>query len=54
LITFPLADDYSYGILQSGVHWAWFIADFRGGVTCLFPTQFSPENSAISPSFVGP
>jgi hypothetical protein len=25
LIAFPLADDYSYGILQSGLHWAWFI-----------------------------
>lgn len=23
---FPLADDYSFGILQSGIHWAWFVA----------------------------
>ncbi len=26
LIVFPLADDYSFGILQSGIHWAWFTA----------------------------
>lgn len=26
LSVFPLADDYSFGLLQSGVHWAWFKA----------------------------
>jgi hypothetical protein len=26
LIVFPLPDDYSFGILQSGIHWAWFTA----------------------------
>lgn len=26
LIVFPLADDYSFGILQSVVHWEWFVA----------------------------
>ncbi len=26
LIVFPLADDYSFGILQSNIHWSWFIA----------------------------
>lgn len=26
LIVFPLPDDYSFGILQSGIHWAWFVA----------------------------
>ena len=26
LIVFPLADDYSFGILQSGVHWQWVVA----------------------------
>jgi hypothetical protein len=31
-----------------------FNADFRGGATCLIPTQFSPENFAISPGFVEP
>lgn len=24
LAVFPLADDYSFGILQSGIHWRWF------------------------------
>ena len=23
-MVFPFADDYSFGILQSGIHWAWF------------------------------
>jgi hypothetical protein len=31
-----------------------FIADFRGGVTCLIDTQFFPENPANFPVFVGP
>jgi hypothetical protein len=26
LVVFPLADDYSFGILQSSAHWAWFTA----------------------------
>jgi len=26
LTVFPLADDYSFGILQSSLHWAWFTA----------------------------
>jgi hypothetical protein len=26
LVVFPLPDDYSFGILQSGIHWAWFTA----------------------------
>lgn len=26
LAVFPLADDYSFGILQSSLHWAWFTA----------------------------
>ena len=26
LMVFSLADDYSFGVLQSGLHWAWFIA----------------------------
>jgi len=25
LSVFPLADDYSFGILQSDIHWAWFV-----------------------------
>ncbi len=26
LIAFPFADDYSFGVLQSSVHWDWFVA----------------------------
>ncbi len=26
LAVFAFADDYSFGILQSGIHWAWFTA----------------------------
>ena len=26
LMVFPFQDDYSFGILQSGIHWAWFTA----------------------------
>jgi SAM-dependent methyltransferase len=26
LAVFPLEDDYSFGIFQSGIHWAWFTA----------------------------
>jgi len=29
LVVFPFADDYTFGIIQSGVHWAWVVA--RGG-----------------------
>ena len=25
-MVFPFQDDYSFGILQSGIHWAWFTA----------------------------
>jgi hypothetical protein len=25
-MVFPFEDDYSFGILQSGIHWAWFVA----------------------------
>ena len=26
MMVFAFADDYSFGILQSGIHWAWFTA----------------------------
>ena len=26
LVVFPMPDDYSFGMLQSGIHWAWFQA----------------------------
>jgi hypothetical protein len=25
-MVFPFADDYSFGVLQSAIHWAWFVA----------------------------
>ncbi|MCH7838821.1 MAG: class I SAM-dependent DNA methyltransferase, partial [Planctomycetes bacterium] len=25
LIVFPYEDDYSFGVLQSGIHWVWFV-----------------------------
>ena len=25
-MVFPFEDDYSFGVLQSGVHWSWFVA----------------------------
>lgn len=25
LMVFPFSDDYSFGILQSGIHWTWFV-----------------------------
>lgn len=29
LVVFPFADDYTFGLIQSGIHWAWVVA--RGG-----------------------
>jgi hypothetical protein len=55
LITFPLADDYSYGILQSGVHWAWFIVrcstlkgDFRYTSDTVFDTFPWPQKPTLA------
>ncbi len=51
LVIFPLADDYSYGILQSGFHWAWFLArcstlkgDFRYTSDTVFDTFPWPQS----------
>ena len=50
LIVFPLPDDYSFGILQSGVHWGWFTArcstlkgDFRYTSDTVFDTFPWPQ-----------
>ena len=54
LTVFAFADDYSFGILQSGIHWAWFKArcstlkgDFRYTSDTVFDAfpwpQFAPE-----------
>ena len=50
LIVFPLADDYSFGILQSNLHWQWFInrcstlkKDFRYTSESVFDTFPFPQ-----------
>lgn len=58
LSVFALQDDYSFGILQSGVHWQWFInrcstlkADFRytsDTVFDSFPWPQKPSADAVS------
>ncbi|SFH66924.1 type IIL restriction-modification enzyme MmeI [Bradyrhizobium sp. Gha] len=53
LSVFPLADDYSFGILQSGIHWQWFIercstmkADWRYTSNTVFDSFPWPQNPA--------
>ena len=50
LMVFPFEDDYSFGILQSAVHWAWFVArcstlkgDFRYTSNTVFDTFAWPQ-----------
>ena len=50
LIVFPFADDYSFGVLQSVIHWAWFVArcstlkgDFRYTSDTVFDTFPWPQ-----------
>jgi hypothetical protein len=50
LSCFAFSDDYSFGILQSGIHWSWFIAtcsklkgDFRYTPESVFDTFPSPQ-----------
>jgi hypothetical protein len=47
---FGLADDYSFGILQSGLHWLWFVtkcgklkSDFRYSIESVFDTFPWPQ-----------
>jgi hypothetical protein len=57
LIVFPLPDDYSFGVLQSGIHWLWFVercstlkGDFRytsDTVFDAFPWPQSPTPAQI-------
>jgi hypothetical protein len=57
LQVFPYADDYSFGVLQSGIHWAWFVArcstlksDFRytsNTVFDSFPWPQAPTEKAV-------
>jgi SAM-dependent methyltransferase len=51
LLVFPLEDDYSFGILQSGLHWAWFKArcstlkgDWRYTSNTVFDSFPWPQN----------
>jgi SAM-dependent methyltransferase len=50
LQVFPYADDYSFGILQSGLHWIWFVnrcstlkSDFRYTSNTVFDTFPWPQ-----------
>ncbi|MEJ7841797.1 MAG: type IIL restriction-modification enzyme MmeI [Rubrobacter sp.] len=57
LIVFPLPDDYSFGVLQSGIHWLWFVercstlkGDFRytsDTVFDAFPWPQSPTPAQV-------
>jgi hypothetical protein len=51
IVAFTFADDYSFGILQSGIHWDWFKArcstfkaDFRYTSDTVFATFPWPQN----------
>ena len=52
LSVFPFADDYSFGVLQSAIHWAWFMArcstlksDFRYTSETVFDTFPWPQGA---------
>jgi hypothetical protein len=55
VIVFPMSDDYSFGILQSGAHWEWFKArcstlkgDFRYTSNTVFDTFPWPQAPKLS------
>jgi hypothetical protein len=55
LAVFAFADDYSFGIVQSGLHWAWFKArcstlkgDFRYTSDTVFDTFPWPESPTLA------
>jgi hypothetical protein len=55
LMVFPYDDDYSFGILQSGVHWGWFTnrcstlkRDFRYTSNTVFDTFPWPQGPTAS------
>lgn len=55
LAVFPYADDYSFGILQSDIHWKWFVArcstlkgDFRYTSNSVFDTFPWPQKPSLS------
>jgi hypothetical protein len=55
LMVFPLADDYSFGILQSAAHWLWFVtkcsklkSDFRYTPESVFNTFPWPQSPTVA------
>ncbi len=55
LIVFPLADDYSFGILNSSLHWEWFLVrcstlkkDFRYTSDTVFDTFPFPQSPNLA------
>jgi type II restriction/modification system DNA methylase subunit YeeA len=55
LIVFTLQDDYSFGVLQSDIHWAWFVArcstlkgDYRYTSNTVFDTFPWPQSPSLA------
>jgi type II restriction/modification system DNA methylase subunit YeeA len=55
LIVFPFADDYSFGVLQSGLHWVWFTSKcstlterFRYTSDTVFDTFPWPQSPSLA------
>ncbi len=55
LMVFPFPDDYSFGVLQSGFHWAWLMArcstmkgDFRYTTNSIFDAFPWPQEPALA------
>lgn len=55
LTVFPFADDYSFGVLQSDLHWRWFVArcstlkgDWRYTSTTVFDTFPWPQKPSLT------
>ncbi len=54
LQVFPVADDYSFGIIQSGIHWLWFVercstlkGDFRYTSNTVFDSFPWPQSPSL-------
>lgn len=55
LIVFPLPDDYSFGVLQSSIHWQWFVercstlkGDFRYTSDTVFDSFPWPQAATLA------
>lgn len=58
LVVFPIQDDYSFGIIQSNIHWTWFTnrcstlkADYRYTSNSVFDTYPFPQNPSPDQAF---